>query len=148
MDAEAMAPSGGSPETCFASDEEARAYLETVFGDVFGPHASQAVYTKYFHPDYVQKVDGKILDYAAAMHHLDVVNAATASVEIVFDKVFVSGAWIAESHQVTATMKDGQVSRFELIALMRIAAGRIIELEELTHQIAGDMQARDLGSRE
>ena len=140
-------PSDGSSKACFISNAEARAYLEDCFGEVFGPGASQDVYARYFHPDYVQKVDGKVLDYAAAMRHLDVVNAAAESIRIVFDKVLVSGDWIAESHEVTAMMKDGQVSRFILIALMRIADGRIIELEELTHQTAGDARARDLGSR-
>lgn len=142
-------PAGAEPPPapCFASNAEARAYLEKSFGEVFGPNASRDVYAKYFHPDYVQTVDGKVLDYAAAMHHLDVVNAATASVEIVFDKVLVSGAWIAESHSVAATLKDGQVSNFTLIALMRLEGRRIIELEELTHQTGGDTQARDLGSR-
>lgn len=147
MDAGKTAQDDSASKACFASDAEARAYLERCFGDVFDPNASQDVYARYFHPDYVQKVDGKVLDYAAAMHHLGVVNTTAASVQIAFDKVLVSGDWIAESHEVTATMKDGQVSRFALIALMRIAGGRIIELEELTHQIAGDARARDLGSR-
>ena len=147
VDVNAPAPGEGSSNPCFASNAEARAFLEMSFGEVFGPKASHDVYAKYFHPEYVQTVDGKVLDYAAAMHHLDVVNEATASVEIVFDKVLVSGAWITETHSVSAALKDGQVSSFKLIALMRLEAGRIIELEELTHQTGGDLRARDLGSR-
>lgn len=139
--------SAGATEACFASDAEARTWLKRVFGDVFGPNASREIYAQYFHPDYVQTVDGKVLQHAEAMHHLDVVNQAAASVEIVFDKVLVSGCWIAESHSVAATMKDGRLNGFQLIALMRIEAGRIIELEELTHQTGGDARARDLGSR-
>lgn len=135
-------------EPCFASDEDARAWLTKVFADVFSPAANRQVYARYFHPDYVQRVDGKTLSYDAAMHHLDVVNSAASSVDISFDKVLVSGRWIAESHSVRATFHDGRSSAFSLIALIRIEAGRIIEVEELTHQADGDTSARDLGSRE
>ena len=69
------------------------------------------------------------------------------SLRVTIDEFFDAGDRIAERHFVDVETKEGERARAEVIALWRVRGGQFVECVELTRQVAGSEELRDLGSR-
>src|ERR1700730_2716350 len=72
--------------------EDNKAFIQQMFRDVIEPDAfdEQAV-GRYFSPKYVQRVDGKTLDFAGFSDHLRAVKGAVTNVRVTFDQLVADG---------------------------------------------------------
>ncbi|HHG8773992.1 TPA: nuclear transport factor 2 family protein [Raoultella planticola] len=102
----------------------------------------------YFAADYQQQVDGKRLDYTGFIQHMALLKAHTRRMRIIFLAVVGEGETVFTHHQVQVAKDLGAESVFEVLARFTLAGGRIIRCEELTRQIDGEPEDRDLGSRQ
>ena len=125
---------------------DAKAFLEEVFGSVFGPHGEGAV-SRYFTEDYVQSVDGKTLDRAQFEQHLSVLRSQTKEIQFTFRTVVAEGDHIADVHRAHVVMKDGSRVVSDVYCFAQLRDGKIAYIEEATRHVEGDDANRDLGSR-
>jgi ketosteroid isomerase-like protein len=127
--------------------DEARRLLQDLFDRFFDPTASAEDVGAFFSPDYVQEVDGKRLDYSAFLDHVRVLKRTIDRATVTFENLVVDGSTIADIHVVDARKKNGERLRAKVLAFYTVEDGRIRRLEELTHQLEGSPEDRDLGSR-
>jgi len=128
--------------------DEARRFLAELFARFFDPATSaEAVGAAFFSPDYVQEVDGKRLDYGAFLDHVRLIKRTLDHATVTFEHVVVDGSTIADVHVVDARKNNGERLRVKVLAFYTIEDGKIRRLEELTHQLEGRPDDRDLGSR-
>ncbi|MEM9634768.1 MAG: nuclear transport factor 2 family protein [Pseudomonadota bacterium] len=130
------------------TDEAARAFLVEAFADLFDPN-NDALDTakKYMTPDYLQLVDGAMLDFEGFVNHLEVLHSSLSRAEFTFETVIASGNTISDIHIVDAVKKDGSTLRTKVIAFYHMRGEQIEKIDELTHMLEGDIEDGDLGSR-
>ncbi|ASZ14967.1 nuclear transport factor 2 family protein [Chitinophaga pendula] len=126
--------------------------LKTLIKNLFeavieGPVHEEKIIQRYFSTDYVQHVDGKVLDYATFVAHMQALKAATQQLKVTFKALAEEGDTVFTNHEVIAEKKDGSSSRSQVIAEFRVRDGKVYYCDELTHLISGDATDRDLGSR-
>lgn len=126
-----------------AKDRVRRA-LETLLDD---GRRDAATIAAHFDPGYRQWVDGETLDFDGFVAHMQALDAALDSVRVTFESMVEEGDQVATRHIVDSVMKDGHTGRFEVIAIFGVGAGGILSCHELTRQIDGRGEDRDLGSR-
>lgn len=114
---------------------------------VENPQYDEAAIRRYFSPDYVQQVDGKVLSFDQFRQHLNVLKETVTAVAVRFDTLAAENEVVFSNHRVTATRANGQTGEMQVIAEFRIHNGQINACNELTHLIRGDAEDRDLGSR-
>jgi ketosteroid isomerase-like protein len=129
------------------TNEEAKRFLQQMFDTFCDPNAPIEKVTAFFSPDYVQDVDGKVLNYAEFVKHLGVLKSTVEKEVITLQKVATNGPTVADIHIVDAQKKNGETIRLKVIAFYTIENGKIVRLEELTHLLKGSAEDRDLGSR-
>lgn len=100
----------------------------------------------YFHPNYIQHVDGKTLDYTGFVEHLHSLRDKVEKLELEFDTLFEEGDRVCSVHTVSVSKKDGSRAKVKVIATFLLSEGKIILCDELTHLISGSKQDSDLGS--
>jgi ketosteroid isomerase-like protein len=127
--------------------DEARRLLQDLFDRFFDPAASAEAVGEFFAPDYVQEVDGKRLDYSAFLDHVRVLKRTLERATVAFEQLVVDGSTIADIHVIDARKKNGERLRAKVLAFYTIENGKIRRLEELTYQLEGSPEDRDLGSR-
>lgn len=110
-------------------------------------NASEETIARYFSKDYIQKVDGKILNYAELVAHMRVQKAALMSAKVTIQYLITEGDFVASLHVVDAIKKDGSPVQVQVNAIFKIQEGKIVLCDELTHLIQGSHADRDLGSR-
>jgi ketosteroid isomerase-like protein len=106
----------------------------------------QAV-ARYFSPKYVQKVDGKTLDFAGFSDHLRAVKQAVTNVHVTFEEMVAEGNKVMDIHRVDADKRAGGKIATKIIALFVIEDGKVVLCDELTHLEEGVDKDKDLGSR-
>lgn len=97
-------------------------------------------------PDYVQWVDGHVLDLAGFRAHLEEVRARTLSVQVSFEHLASDGRSAASIHVAEVVKADGARARVRVIAVYAFSGGRISRVDELTHLLSGAEGDRALGS--
>jgi ketosteroid isomerase-like protein len=139
---EGAAKRGGQP------DEGNKALIQAMFRDVIEREGfdEQAV-GRYFSSKYVQKVDGKTLDFAGFCDHLRAVKEAVMNVHVAFEEMIAEGNKVMEIHRVDADKRAGGKIATKVIALFVIEEGKVVLCEELTHLEEGAAMDKDLGSR-
>ncbi len=125
----------------------AQAFLHTLFRALFDPSVSSADVGQYFTPDYQQQVDGKILNFAEFIAHVEALKSTLISGTVTFERVLVNGPHWADIHYVDAVKRDGRPLRVKVLAFYTLTHGKISRIDELTHMEVGDEADRDLGSR-
>jgi hypothetical protein len=80
---ERAAKRGGQPE------EDNKALIQATF--IEQDSFDEQVVSRYFSPKYVQKVDGKTLDFAGFSDHLRGLKAAVMNVHVVFEQMLAEG---------------------------------------------------------
>lgn len=125
-----------------------KALIKALFQAVIAhPLHDESIIQTYFSTDYIQHVDGKVLDYATFVVHMQTLKAATKRMTVTFKALAAEGDTVFTNHEVEAEKADGTIIRSQIIAEFRIRAGRVYYCDELTHLISGTAEDRDLGSR-
>lgn len=123
---------------------ELRSAVEKFYTDTFNDDVQ---IRRYFAPGYVQRADGKTLNFDEFLTHVGFLRSATQSLRFeVLDAVYADGV-LADRHRVHIVKTDGGSMEAEVLAFSRIKDGRIVELNELTQVIQGSATDRDMGSR-
>jgi len=110
--------------------------------------ATEADFALYHSKDYIQHVDGKVLNYEQYVTHRKALQKTVKSVKIVFHDMIVQGNKVVTRHTAYAVKKDDKEIELQVIAIFEIKDGKIISCHELTHLAKGERADRDLGSRE
>lgn len=125
------------------SKKRVKEALEVILTDL---GASVSLIKEYFHPDYVQKVDGKTLDFEGFVAHMHSLRSKVDRLKLTFEKLFEEGENVCSVHIVDVAKKDGSNARVKVIAHFKLSGGKIIYCDELTFLIAGEAQDAQLGS--
>ncbi len=126
---------------------DARVFLHALFEQLFDPAVPSEAIGAYFHPDYQQLVDGKILNFTDFIAHVGVLKSTLASAQVTFEQILVNGQEWADIHYVDAVKQDGSRLRVKVLAFYIFRDGKISRIEELTHLEQGSAVDQDLGSR-
>ncbi|WHN65007.1 nuclear transport factor 2 family protein [Cysteiniphilum sp. QT6929] len=102
---------------------------------------------KYFHPDYTQYVDGKILKFDNFIAHIKALKSTVSQVKIHFEHLIVEGNKVCSVHYPEAKKINGMIIKAKVIAMFEFKGDQLILCDELTHLIEGDKEDEDLGSR-
>ena len=112
-----------------------------------GGQRDAATIAAHFAPDYRQWVDGETLDFDGFVAHMQALDAALSSVAVHFETLVAEDSRVASRHIVESVGKDGHRGRFEVIAIFELGPQGIRSCHELTRQISGRAEDRDLGAR-
>ncbi|WP_051228877.1 nuclear transport factor 2 family protein [Pleomorphomonas oryzae] len=121
--------------------------LRRLFAAFTDPTTKPETFAELLTPDYVQRVDGKELDYAGFLTHSAALQASLASSRVTFEHIVTDGRAAATVHIAEAVKTNGDRIRLKVIAYYEFRDGRISLVDELTHLMDGADQDRDLGSR-
>lgn len=130
------------------SQENNKELIQRMFRDVIEPDAfDENVINRYFSPTYIQKVDGKTLDFAGFGDHMRAVKAAITNTRVTVDLMMAEGNKVIDIHHVAADKRGGGQVRVRVVALFEIKDGKIVRCDEDTHVEEGGAADKDLGSR-
>lgn len=118
--------------------------LKAVLGKKIG---ELAIIKQFFSSDYVQVVDGKMINFSEFYSHMQVLKEATESITIEIKSIAEGENCVHTQHIAKAIKKEGTVSEFEVFACFHLMDGKIIRCEELTRMLSGSKHDNDLGSR-
>jgi hypothetical protein len=111
-------------------------------------NATKADYARYHTKDYIQHVDGKVLNYDEYVAHREALKKTVKSAKIFFNDMIIEGNKVVTRHTAYVTKKDNKKIELQVIAIFEIKDGKIVKCDELTHLIKGERADRDIGSRE
>ena len=87
-------------------------------------------------PDYRHRMNGRVFDRDAIVHHVGVLDATYRSISILpFDEVVVDGANVAVRYTVHAQRPDGTLDRLSMAAFCTVVDGRLVSCDEVGHSI-------------
>lgn len=121
--------------------------LHRMFAAFTDPSTRPEQFAELLTPDYVQRVDGKQLDYEGFLHHSEALRASLVLGAVTFDHIVTDGVSAATVHLAEAVKTSGERIRLKVIAYYQFRDNRISLVDELTHLIEGAAEDRDLGSR-
>ena len=134
---------GGQPD-----EEDNKAFIQRMFRDVIEQDGfDEQTVSRYFSPKYVQRVDGKTLDFHGFSDHLRALKGALTNVRVTFEQMVAEGNKVMEIHRVDADKRAGGQIATKVIALFVIEDGKVVLCDELTHLEEGAVTDKDLGSR-
>lgn len=111
------------------------------------PGYDENIIRQYFSTDYVQHVDGKTLHFSDFMTHIKLLKETVPAMSVSFTTLAQEGNIVFSNHTVAATTIEGRSGVVQVIAEFHTSNNKIIYCSELTRQLSGDPQDRDLGSR-
>jgi len=128
--------------------EKMKNFIKLVFKDVIeNIEANEAIISQYFSPNYIQHVNGTVLNYDDFVQHMKAQKSILKSIKIVIDHCVVDKNMIATVHQAHAYKKDGTEIIAKVIAYFEIEDGKIVLCDELTQLIRGNKEDENIGSR-
>jgi predicted SnoaL-like aldol condensation-catalyzing enzyme len=129
-------------------EEFNKSLIERAFQDVFASDAfDESAIDRYFSPRYVQKTDGRTLDFSGFVAHVRELKRTLKNVEITFEHMVAEGANVVSIHRAEAEkVAAGRIS-VRVFALFVIDEGKIVVCDELTRLEQGAAEDRDLASR-
>lgn len=123
-------------------------FIKEVFENcIENMNATEETYTRYFSEDYIQYVDGKVLNYKDFICHMKVQKSVLKCVKITFKYMVAEGDKIATVHIAEAIKKNGKKIKAQINAIFQFRDGKIILCDELTRLVEGEKADEDLGSR-
>lgn len=129
------------------TEREAHDLLRRMFDAFTDPTTRPEVFGELLTPDYIQRVDGKELDYAGFLAHTAALQASLKSASVTFEHMVTDGLSAATVHIADAVKANGERIRLKVIAYYEFRDKRIALVDELTHLLDGTEQDRDLGSK-
>jgi ketosteroid isomerase-like protein len=138
----------GTKRQATRQEEFNKALIERAFRDVFASDAfDEGAITRYFSPLYVQKTDGRTVDFPGFVAHVRELKHTLKNVKITFERLVAEGASVVSVHRAEAEKVAGGRIAVRVFALFMIEEGKIISCDELTHLEQGAAGDRDLASR-
>ena len=129
-------------------EELNKSLVERAFLDVFASDAfDEGAIARYFSPRYVQKTDGRTLDFPGFVAHVRELKRTLKNVKITFERAVAEGASVVSIHRAEAEKVAGGRICIRVFALFVIEDGKIVFCDELTRLEEGAAEDRDLGSR-
>jgi len=129
-------------------EELNKSLVERAFQDVFASDAfDEGAITRYFSPLYVQKTDGRTLDFQGFVVHVRELKRTVKNVKITFDQMVAEGSNVVSIHRAEAEKIAGGRVAIRVFALFIIDEGKIVLCDELTWLEQGAAEDRDLASR-
>jgi len=129
-------------------EETNKSLVERAFRDVFASDAfDEAAIARYFSLRYIQKTDGRELDFAGFVAHVRELKRTLKNVKITFERAVAEGASVVSIHRAEAEKVAGGRVVVRVFALFVIEDGRIVLCDELTRLEQGPAEDRDLASR-
>jgi predicted SnoaL-like aldol condensation-catalyzing enzyme len=143
------APQSKGAESRPAGQEEFnKSLVERAFREVFASDAfDEGAIARYFSPRYVQKTDGRTLDFPGFIAHVRELKRTLKNVKITFERAIAEGANVVSIHRAEAEKIAGGKISVRVFALFVIDQGKIVLCDELTRLEQGAPEDRDLGSR-
>ncbi len=130
------------------SPKEMKKFIQEVFINLIeNRDADEKTYAKYFSKDYIQYVDGKVLDYDHFVKHMKALADTIKSAKVTFKHIVSENDKVATIHRVNAVKHDGSQIEVQVNALFQIKNNKIILCDELTYLIQGEKSDKDLASR-
>jgi ketosteroid isomerase-like protein len=121
--------------------------IKNIFIDILETNeCNEAKIRQYFHPDYVQHVDGKTLNFNDFIQHVKALKSSTATVKIVVERLVSEGNTVCSIHYAQGSKRNGRSFKTKVIALFQFEGNKIIRCDELTHLIQGEESDKTLGS--
>ncbi len=128
--------------------DEAKKFIKEVFVNLIeNRNADEETFAKYFSKEYIQYVDGKVLDYDHFVAHMKALASTIKSAKVTFKHIVAENDKITTIHRVNATKHDDSQVEVQVNALFQIKDNKIILCDELTYLIKGEKSDKDLGSR-
>lgn len=129
-------------------EEFNKSLVERAFQEVFASDAfDEGAIARHFSPHYVQKTDGRTLDYAGFVAHVRELKRTLKNVRITFERMVAEGPHVVSIHRAEAEKIAGGRVAIRVFALFVIEDSRIVFCDELTHLEQGAAEDRDLASR-
>jgi predicted SnoaL-like aldol condensation-catalyzing enzyme len=129
-------------------EQSNKSLVEHAFHAVFASDAfDEAAIARYFSPQYVQKTDGRTLDYAGFVAHVRELKRTLKNVKITFDQMVAEGSNVVSIHRAEAEKIAGGRVAIRVFALFVIDEGKIVLCDELTRLEQGPAEDRDLAFR-
>jgi predicted SnoaL-like aldol condensation-catalyzing enzyme len=130
-------------------EELNKSLVERAFQDVFASEAfDEGAITRYFSPRYVQKTDGRTLDFPGFVAHVRELKLTLKNVKITFERAVAEGSNVVSIHRAEAEKIAGGKIAIRVFALFVIEEGKIVLCDELTRLEQGAAEDRDLASRQ
>lgn len=128
--------------------EHNKSFVRQMFRDVIErEELDEQAIARYFSPRYVQKVDGKTLDFADFVDHVRELKRTVTNLRVTFEHMVSEGNKIMDIHRVEADKRVGAKITARVIGLWIIEGDKIVVCDELTHLEKGAPEDQDLGSR-
>ncbi|WP_158800454.1 nuclear transport factor 2 family protein [Pedobacter sp. L105] len=122
--------------------------IRTMFKDIFeNPTFDEAAIDGYFSTEYIQQVDGKIINFEQFKQHVRVLKDSMKSVSAEFKTLVQEDNIVFSNHLISGLNKEDRSVEGQVIAEFTFKDGKIISCDELTRMTKGDEKDRDLGSR-
>ena len=125
---------------------EAFDLLQRMFAVFTNPNTKQDELGEFFTPEYVQRVDGKQLNYNEFLMHHQALQRTISSGSVTFEHFVTDGVSAATVHIAEAVKMTGERIRLRVIAYYQFCGNRISLVDELTQLLNGEQEDRDLGS--
>ncbi|MEI4482477.1 MULTISPECIES: nuclear transport factor 2 family protein [unclassified Phyllobacterium] len=121
--------------------------LRRLFDAFTDPATTPEQFGELMTSDYIQRVDGKELDFAGFLDHSKALQTSISSSKVTFEHILTDGHSAATVHIAEAVKSDGKRIRLKVIAYYQFRGHRVSLVDELTHMFEGEASDRDLGSR-
>jgi predicted SnoaL-like aldol condensation-catalyzing enzyme len=129
-------------------EEFNKSLIERAFQDVFASEAfDEGAIPRYFSPRYMQKTDGRTLDYPGFVAHVRELKRTLKNVKVTFERMVAEGANVVSIHRAEAEKVAGGRVVVRVFALFVIDEGKIVLCDELTRLEQGAAEDHDLASR-
>jgi predicted SnoaL-like aldol condensation-catalyzing enzyme len=129
-------------------EEINKSLVERAFQEVFASDAfDEGAIARYFSPRYVQKTDGRTLDFPGFVAHVRELKRTLKNVKITFERAVAEGASVVTIHRAEAEKVAGGRIAVRVFALFVIDDGKIVLCDELSRLEEGVAEDRDLASR-
>ena len=121
--------------------------LKDMFRDVMeSAEFSPSVISEYFHPDYMQHVDGKVLNFEEFVQHMKHLRSKVSQVKIHFQHLVEEGDTVCSLHFAEGKKTNNQMVKMKVIAFFKFRKDKLILCDELTFMIHGGKEDKNLGS--
>ncbi len=125
-----------------------KSLVEQAFKDVFATDMfDEDTIARYFSPRYVQKTDGRTLDFLGFVAHVRELKRTLKNIKITFDRLVAEGSTVVSIHRADAEKVAGGRIAIRVFALFVIDAGKIVLCDELSHLEEGAAEDHDIASR-
>lgn len=128
--------------------ESDKAFIVRMFREVLEHEPfDRQIIDRYFSPNYVQRVDGKTLNFDDFVDHVRKLKATTRDLRFTFEHMVAEGNTVMEIHRVEGEKRAGGSFETRLFSLWIVEDGKIVLCDEVSRLERGAPEDRDLGSR-